>query len=341
MNNLNIGLRFINNGDGAPIEVIVPDVSVIFSTNVEVTMHALIQGYEGTPVLWEQVSGDPVQFTSPLDQPTITFITSSLAEQKFRCTTNPNKGFAYSAIGTVYHYPREDINFDDIHQNNFYDYNDPNLLTTILNIVLNKAIGNLGVSGETGISENIITATRIRTKEDDNDIYTEIGIGNFPDYLLYLVEKISLYKEENGNSILIKSRDRFVNSFVNLPTFPAIYRLEIVVFYNGRRYTINKIIDTASIQYNQSIYSADVTIFSDIHQNNLYDYTAALHYLTKKYYEENIEFSDVHQNNFYAYNVVQQYLTSKYNEAELFFSDVHQNNFYAYTIEQQAHTGIN
>jgi len=103
---LNIQLNRIqndSNGKGA-VPIFVTDSSSPFKYTGSIT--ATIQGDpEDLDILWEQVTGVPVNFTTALDGLTIEFTTNDLDRKEFVVYTNKGKNYERSDTAQFYHFP--------------------------------------------------------------------------------------------------------------------------------------------------------------------------------------------------------------------------------------------
>jgi len=63
----------------------------------------------GVPILWEQLSGVPVNYTSALNGLTITFTTTDLGQKRFKVCTNPNTPNEYCSEAIFFHYPADTV----------------------------------------------------------------------------------------------------------------------------------------------------------------------------------------------------------------------------------------
>jgi len=108
MHRINLKLGLVVKLHLVAVPVRVPDKFDVLALSG--TMEAIITGSPSTNVIWEQLEGTPVTFTTPLNQLSIGFTTTDYEYKLFKCTTNPNTDVERSAVGHFYHYPVDTLN---------------------------------------------------------------------------------------------------------------------------------------------------------------------------------------------------------------------------------------
>ena len=207
MHSLTHGLKTVNHEQGQHVPIIVPDQFSLFQNASE--MHCQVQGDPGTPILWSQVSGSPVTFTSALDVNPVTFTTASLGTQEFKCVTNPNTNYEMEDIGKFFHYPIDIIAPQRLVHSRMNASSLGNLVVTGSS---NKAIGNVHSHGSV-VVPSIYKKSRLRLLSEDEDVYTEYSLQGDFSILAESVSKTEFWGFIGGVWTLLFSSPNFVSDF--------------------------------------------------------------------------------------------------------------------------------
>ena len=212
MNSFNVSLRLINNGEGVPVPIEVKDQYSLFSTASE--MSCIISGLATTPILWEQISGDAVTFTSPLTVNPVTFTSASLSAKVFRCYTNFGTSYQRFDDGTFFHFPLEYFPPDP---NMFHSGGSiPSIASTSVALMADRAIGNLGYEG-TPVSPAIYKVGRMRIVTSSEDIYTEYKVIGDSVGIINGTYKTEFMFLDNGTWTVLETHNKFVDTFIGYP----------------------------------------------------------------------------------------------------------------------------
>ena len=172
------------------------------------SMRAEIEGDVATTVIsWEQMTGDPVTYTSSTDGLEITFTTTDLINKVFRCYTNRGTEGERWDEGTFYHNP-----IDVIYNKNTLvgvtyvtGIFDPNLVT-------NGATGGM-YYGDIVTDENPII--RFKAPVDN---FTEVSFYNMPEFAIddVLYTRVLGYTTAGG-WVVLQHYDGYQGSVHSLP----------------------------------------------------------------------------------------------------------------------------
>lgn len=222
MQSSNLTLRTINNGAGIPVPIIVKPQFSLFEAGS--SMSCEIQGLQSTPILWEQISGVPVTFTSSLKVNPVEFTTNDLGTIVLRCYTNYGTSYEMYDDGEFTHYPMEYTKFN---QQFYLAWKTRELADQPISASGDSAIGS--VNGV--VADSIAKTSRVRVPSDPEDIYMEYVIyGNKVLLNEYVVQ--TRFQKFDGNAwIDIEVHDGFVDKFSKYTSLNGIPKRIVLKVY--------------------------------------------------------------------------------------------------------------
>lgn len=271
MHRIHIKLNRLTKGLIQVIPVVVPDVGAILSGSGSMTAY-FPNGQTTPPLIWEQVSGVPVTFTSSLDEPTITFTSNDLNAKEFKCTTNPTDAIAaYSDTGLFLSYPIDVENAEPVNQ---------------LDSVLIQSVGTANLKVDAGVGNYLPGTDNINTKENINE-YTSLK-AEVEGTLL----KIQILVAEGGNTQLIEEMvaDPYLSPYFILDNTSNTFNYSDIIIrvtqeLNGHIIVTDFPItsDVLNTIKNQSGYKDNTLVIGSIPlDSKLVQYESILQTLTKK-----------------------------------------------------------
>ena len=135
------------------------------------SMTATLPNGGDPPILWEQIGGTPVVFTSPIDGLHITFTTSDLEAKTFKVCTNPGTSSEYCATAEFVHFPVDVLptqTFNEIHSINVPVSVE---LAAINSRPINGMIRNNHLDPQESGLANIPTYTNFGSSDDFTEFY--------------------------------------------------------------------------------------------------------------------------------------------------------------------------
>lgn len=251
MHRVALKLNRLTKGLIEPIPIIVPDGYSILSGDGSMTA-IFPNGQTTPPLLWEQVSGVPVTFTSPLDEPTITFTSTDLAFKEFKCTTYPTDPIAARFdIGKFFSYPLDTENTNP---------------TLPIDTVLVEA-PDYSLNIVPGVGNPILGSYSNVSPYKAPDLWTSIGVT-----VIGELTRLKLYYSEGGSFLVLHDTAgmQVPYPYIDNISYDTDLLLEITQIINGHvvvnTIAINKLSDYT---YNYSGYMDKTLVNANVPMDSL------------------------------------------------------------------------
>lgn len=195
------------------------------------TLRSTISGSTtGINIHWEQLTGDPVTFTSPIDQLDVTFTSSNLLNKTFRVYTNKGSAFEEYDDCTFYHHPIDIVRVD------YGGYSN----TRLTNHFYQTAIKVTAIPGMYPVN-NSLPRYGIVPKTSDKlhgfkvlDLNTEIVLTGVPSGYTQITTKIEV-ESSPGVWTTFATSDAGESTIIGLTQVP---RLKYSYVYRGLRSSV-------------------------------------------------------------------------------------------------------